>query len=313
LLQITQRGLKEGLFLAWTLGKIIFPITIAVTILQHTPLLPWFIDLVAPLMKLLGLPGEAAMPLVLGNALNLYAGIGAIVSFEFTVKEVFIMAMMLSFSHNLFIESALASRVGVSWWLISSIRIALAIISAVVINLLWSGGSELAQYGLISAPQEQFNTWFAIGLHGLKTATIAVIQLSLVILPLMIVMQFLRELGWLTRLSNRFAPFTRFLGMKENTSFTLVTGLTIGLAFGAGVMIQAVEEDGVSRKDMMLALIFLVTCHAVVEDTVVFIPLGIPVWPLLVTRLTLAIVLTWFVSLGFRVVEKRRRDVKYEY
>lgn len=89
--------------------------------------------------------------------------------------------------------------------------------------------------------------------------------------------------------------------------------MTIGLAFGAGVMIQAVEEDGVSRKDMMLALIFLVTCHAVVEDTVVFIPLGIPVWPLLVTRLTLAIVLTWFVSLGFRVVEKRRRDVKYEY
>src|SRR5699024_12500525 len=66
--------------LAWTLGKIVFPITIAVTILQYTPILPWFIDVVAPLMGLIGLPGEAAMPLVLGNALNLYAAIGAIVS-----------------------------------------------------------------------------------------------------------------------------------------------------------------------------------------------------------------------------------------
>ncbi len=313
LLQIAKRGLKEGLSLGWTLGKIIFPITIAVTILQYTPVLPWLIELVAPLMKVLGLPGEAAMPLILGNALNLYAAIGAIVSFEFTVKEVFIMAMMLSFSHNLFIESALAHRVGVSWWLISSLRISLAIVSALVINFFWNGGSELAQYGLISASEESFDTWWQIALHGVETASIAVFQLLLIIVPLMLIMQFLRELGWLDRLSQWFAPFTRMLGMKENTSFTLVTGLTIGLAFGAGVMIQAVEEDGVSRKDMLLALIFLVTCHAVVEDTVVFIPLGIPVWPLLVIRLTLAIILTWAVALGFRFVEKRRREIEYEY
>jgi len=313
LLAISKRGFHEGLSLAWTLGKIVFPITVAVTILQYTPIFPWLIDFVAPLMGLIGLPGEAAMPLVLGNALNLYAAIGAIVSFEFTVKEVFIMAMMLSFSHNLFIESALASRVGVSWWLISGIRIALALISAITINLVWQGGSDMAQYGLISSPAVELETWSAIILYGVKTATIAVIQLSLIILPLMIAMQFFRELGWMSAMSNLLAPFTRFLGMKENTSFTMVTGLTIGLAFGAGVMIQAVEEDGVTKKDMMLALIFLVTCHAVIEDTVVFIPLGIPVWPLLLIRFTLAVLLTLLVSFGFKLVEKRRRNIQYEH
>src|SRR5699024_6035393 len=175
------------------------------------------------------------------------------------------------------------------------------------------GGSELAQYGLISGPTVELETWTAIILHGLKTATIAVIQLSLVILPLMIVMQFFRELGWMTALSNKFAPFTKFLGMRENTSFTMVTGLTIGLAFGAGVMIQAVEEDGVTKQDMMLALIFLVTCHAVVEDTVIFIPLGIPVWPLLLIRFTLAVILTLLVSFGFESVENTRRNIQYEH
>lgn len=313
MINIIKRGLKHGLHLSWTLGKIVFPITIAVTVLQYTPILPWFIDLVAPLMGLIGLPGEAAMPLVLGNALNLYAAIGAIVSFEFTVKEVFIMAMMLSFSHNLFIESAVASRVGVSWWLISSIRVALALISAIIINLVWSGGSETAQYGLIATSNVELESWGAIILHGVKTAAIAVMQLSLVILPLMIVMQFLRELGWLTYLSKAFAPFTRLLGMKENTSFTFVTGITIGLAFGAGVMIQAVEEDGVSRKDMMLALIFLVTCHAVIEDTVIFIPLGIPVWPLLLIRFTLAVILTMSVAFVWNQVEKRSEKTTYEH
>lgn len=311
---IFKKGVKEGLKVTWSLGKIVFPVTIIVTILQYTKILPWFIKIIAPFMGLIGLPGEAAMPLVLGNALNLYAAIGAIVSFEFTVKEVFIMAIMLSFSHNLFIESALASRVGVNWWFITALRISLAIIAAVMVNLLWPGGSEMAQYGLISSSEVVLTSWQAIIIHGLKTATLAVLQLSFIVIPLMIIMQYLRDLGWLTVISDKFAPFTRFLGMKENTSFTLVTGLTIGLAFGAGVMIQAVQEDGVSKKDMMLALIFLVTCHAVIEDTVVFIPLGIPVWPLLVIRFTTAVALTLFASYVWNRVEKRREgELKNEY
>src|SRR5699024_12582942 len=121
-------------------------------------------------MKLIGLSGETAIPLVLGNALNLYAGIAAIISFDFTVKEVFIMAMMLSFSHNLFIESALASRVGVSWWFISGLRIALAILAAIFINLLWPSGSEMAQYGLISTSEVTLASWSSIVLHSLQTA-----------------------------------------------------------------------------------------------------------------------------------------------
>ncbi|QKY69912.1 nucleoside recognition domain-containing protein [Lentibacillus sp. CBA3610] len=304
---ILQRGLQQGLQVAWSLGKIIFPITLIVTILQYTPVLPWIIDQIRPLMGLLGLSGEAAVPLVLGNALNLYAGIAAIVSFEFTVKEVFILAVMLSFSHNLFIESAVASKVGVSWWLISGIRISLALLSAIVINLMWNGGGEAAQYGFISSSDVVLNGWEEIFLHGLQTAFAAIIQLALIVIPLMIAMQFFREKGWLTRISDKLGPFTRMLGMEKNTSMTLVAGLTIGLAYGAGLMIQAVKEDGVSRRDMYLALIFLVSCHAVVEDTLIFIPLGIPVWPLLVIRLVTAILLTMTVAFVWKRVENRKR------
>ena len=64
-------------------------------------------------MALLGLSGEAAIPLVLGNFLNLYASIGAILTFELSVKEIFIFAVMLSFSHNLLFESAVLKKVGV--------------------------------------------------------------------------------------------------------------------------------------------------------------------------------------------------------
>src|SRR5699024_1965239 len=99
----------------------------------------------------------------------------------------------------------------------------------------------------------------------------------------------------------------KLLGMRENTSFTLVTGMTIGLAFGAGVMIQAVEEDGVSIPEMTLALLCLVTCHGVVEDTVIFMPLGIRVWPLFAVRFLAAVILTIAVFFVWNKVEKKKR------
>ncbi|GAB3057095.1 nucleoside recognition domain-containing protein [Virgibacillus ainsalahensis] len=305
---ILGRGLQQGLNTTWSLGKIIFPITLLVTILQFTPVLPWIIEKLTPVMGMIGLSGEAAVPLVLGNTLNLYAGIAAIVSFEFTVKEVFIMAVMLSFSHNLFIESAVASKVGVKWWLIVGIRVGLAMLSAFVINLAWNGGAEQAQYGFISSQDAVPAGWGEIIFQGVQTALIAVIQLGFIVIPLMIIMQFLREKGWLNSFSSKLAPCMRVLGMEKNTSMTMVAGLTIGLAYGAGLMIQAVKEDGVSKKDMYLALIFLVSCHAVVEDTLVFIPLGIPVWPLLVIRLTTAILLTMVVGFIWNRSENKKRE-----
>lgn len=308
-----QRGLKVGLGLTWTLGKVIFPITIIVTILKHTPVMPWVIDLISPLMSLIGLSGDAAIPLVIGNFLNLYASIGAILTLDLTVKEVFILAVMLSFSHNLFIESTVAAKVGIKIWVILLVRIGLALFSAIMINLLWNGGSEQAQYGLITQSEEVITGWGNIVLSGLQTATIGVFQLALIVVPLMIGIQFMREWGWMNKFSKWMAPITRSLGMKENTSMTLVAGLTIGLAYGAGVMIQAVKDDNVSKKDMYLAFIFLISCHAVVEDTLIFIPLGIPVWPLLAIRVVTAVLLTIVVAAVWKRLEVKRKETSYDY
>lgn len=311
------RSLKEGTIVGlkttWLLGKIIFPVTLIVGILQYTPVLPWIIQLIAPVMKIFGLSGDAAIPLVLGNFLNLYAGIGAILTLDLTVKEVFIIAIMLSFSHNLLVESSIAYRVGVKLWIMLSVRIGLAIVSAIVINLVWKGGSELAKYGLISSTESEVTGVGAIFWDALQKAGIGVFQLALIVIPMMIVIQFLKDLKWLEVFSKWMAPMTRALGMKENTSTTMAAGLLFGLAYGAGVMIQAVHEDGVEKKDLTLAFIFLVACHAVVEDTLIFVPLGIPVLPLLLIRLITAIILTLIVAYIWRRMELvKRKEASYE-
>jgi len=302
-----KKGLMVGINTTWTLGKVIFPVTVLVTILQHTPLLNWIIEFIAPFMKWIGLSGDAAIPLVLGNLLNLYASIGAILTLELTVKEVFILAVMLSFSHNLLVESSVAAKVGVSLAMTVAVRIGLAIVSAFLINVFWQGGSEIAQYGLVPPASESLTSWGAILLSGVEKALLGVFQLAAIVIPLMVGIQILKDLKWLDTFSRWMAPVTRLLGMKENTSMTLAAGLLFGLALGAGVMIQAVKEDNVSKKDLTLAFIFLVSCHAVVEDTLLFVPLGIPVLPLLLIRLVTAIVLTMIVSLIWSRIEQTSR------
>ena len=296
LLSSIKKGFLVGLKTTWTLGKIIFPVTLMVAVLQYTPVLPWMIKLLTPAMKLIGLSGDAAIPLVLGNFLNLYAGIGAILSLDFSVKEVFILAVMMSFSHNLLIESGVAMKAGVKLWVILTTRLGLAFISAAVINLVWHGGGEPAKYGLIEGQTQSASSFAEILLQGLEKAGLGILQLAIIVIPLMLVIQILKDLEWLQKFSKVMGPMTRSLGMKENTSTTMAAGLIFGLAYGAGVMIQAVQEDGVSKKDITLAFILLVACHAVIEDTLIFVPLGIPVWPLFIIRLGVAIMLTLIVG-----------------
>lgn len=310
-----KKGVFSGFHTTWLLGKIIFPVTFIVTVLGFTPVLQKIVDFIAPIMRLFGLPGEAAVPLVLGNFLNLYAGIGGILSLELTVKEVFIIAVMLSFSHNLLIESGVAIKVGVKLWVVLVVRIGLAMISAIIINLVWSGGGEVAKYGFAQLENKQADGVGEILLVATEKAALGVFQLALVVIPLMIMIQIMKDLKWMDYISKKMGPVTRALGMNENASFTLLSGLVFGLAMGAGVMIQAVREDGVSKKDATLAIIFLVSCHAVVEDTVIFIPLGIPVLPLLIIRLLVAVLLTIVVAFVWKRVEATNRkeaEIPYE-
>lgn len=263
-------------------------------------------------MGLIGLSGEAAIPLVLGYVLNLYAAIGAILTLDLTVKEVFILAVMISFAHNIFVETSVAAKVGVKVWIVLVVRFSLSIFSAFVISKIWNGGNELAKYGLVSQAEEHLTSWWSISLNAFETAGVGIVQLAMIVLPLMVGIQILKDLKWLDIFSKWMSPFTRILGIKENTSMTLAAGILFGLAYGAGVMIQAAKEDHVEKKDLTLAMIFLVSCHAVVEDTLIFIPLGIPVWPLLVIRLAIAIILTIFISkIWTRIKHENRKEATY--
>ncbi|WP_243638088.1 nucleoside recognition domain-containing protein [Rubrobacter taiwanensis] len=285
-------GLRNGLWTAWVLGKIIFPVTLAVTALQYTPAFDVLLSGLRPVMAPLGLPEEAAIPLLLGNLVNLYAAIGAMLSLELTVKQVFILAVMLSFSHMLPGEGAICRRAGGSFLLITALRLGLAVLSAAVINLVWRGGKERAAYSISPPAQAEPSGTGEILLHALQAAAYGVLGLAAIVVPIMLLIQILRDLRFLDWFAARMQPLMSPLGLAPRASVTMASGLIFGLAFGAGVILQQAREQRFTRREITLILVFLATCHAVVEDTLIFVPLGVDVLWLLLIRLAAAVALT---------------------
>ena len=129
------RGLQNGIKTLWILSKVLVPVYLLVTLISMTPLINWISYIFKPLMFLFGLPGEAAIVLVIGNTLNLYAALGAIASLSLTIKQITILAVMLGFSHSMIVETAIFKRLKVSAVRIVGLRLGLSLLSGLLLNL----------------------------------------------------------------------------------------------------------------------------------------------------------------------------------
>lgn len=133
--RIFRRGLINGLKITLDLAKAIIPVYFIITFLKYTVFFDWVSKWCQGFMGYLGLPGQAAVPFVLGNALNLYPAIGAIDALSLTGKQITIIAVMLLFSHSLFLELAVTHKAGVKVLPVLFLRLSLAIAAAMLLNL----------------------------------------------------------------------------------------------------------------------------------------------------------------------------------
>ncbi|WP_040354400.1 nucleoside recognition domain-containing protein [Schnuerera ultunensis] len=129
----------------------------------------------------------------------------------------------------------------------------------------------------------------------------SILNMAIIIIPLMIIMEILKDLNILEIISKRLKPISNFFNISNDSVFPLLIGLIFGLAYGAGIIIESAEEKDLSKKDLYVLIIFLVACHAIFEDTLIFATVGANLWLLFITRLTVATITAYFAS---KVIEK---------
>lgn len=118
-----KRGLKSGTSTMLSLLKFMVPVYIAVQILSASGILQIIADFFSPVMSIFGLPGEASLTILIGYFVSMSGSLGTIAAFELTAVQATTLAIMVSTAHNLFAESAIIKRMGISALLSSFVRI----------------------------------------------------------------------------------------------------------------------------------------------------------------------------------------------
>jgi spore maturation protein SpmB len=103
-------------------------------------------------------------------------------------------------------------------------------------------------------------------------------------------MKILKKTGALDRLNNFLKPGLEYLGMSKNAAILPIIGLTLGLAYGGGLIVKEAKTKVISKKDAFLSLSFMGLSHSLIEDTLLTIAIGASIFGILIGRVIFTII-----------------------
>jgi hypothetical protein len=129
-------GVKAGLQTFWELARVMIPAYGVTLVLERLGVIQWLAHLARPLMSLLGLPGDAAVPLMVGYVLNIYAAVGAMQALHLSAQQITVLAIAILIGHNLLVEGAVLHKAGMNGFAFGALRVVAGLAAAAVANLL---------------------------------------------------------------------------------------------------------------------------------------------------------------------------------
>ena len=131
---------------------------------------------------------------------------------------------------------------------------------------------------------------------SLKGAMLLSLKLLFIIVPLVVFYEFLKQITFFKKGGRALDYLMGKVGLSSKAAIPLFTGIFLGIAYGAGIIIQEAREGSLGKGEIFLLGLFLATCHAVVEDTLIFVVIGGNGLWILGPRIFLALTFTFLLS-----------------
>ncbi len=276
-----KASLQISLKTAWIIIKLILPIYILADVLFYYNVLSHVAFLFEPITALLDLPIESALAIISGMFLNLYAAIAFAAPLDLTPKEWTILAIYLGICHSLIVEGAIVKKLGFSLFYSYSLRIVTGLLVGYLSTFLPNSFfSDVIVTQTIKT--KQYASVIALLQNSLYEATILTCEIILLITALIFIMDFIKSL-----------PFIKNSKKNVSKGFSLGVGVFLGITYGAGILIQEAQSNSMSRSDLFYVTTFLLICHAIIEDTLLFAIFGANITLIIVIRTLAAIIIAW--------------------
>lgn len=277
----------------WWLLKIIIPTSLFVSLLNYFGVITWISGYLTPVFSIIGLPGESSIVFISSLFLPLYAPIAIIATLPLSMREITILALMCLISHNLIVESAIQKKTGTPFFVMYSVRLLASFAGAYLLNLTLPvniGGSHQLTEALVHPDLISMLS------HWIISAGWLMLKIALIVTGLMMLQNILKSFNILTYLSKTFAPLMQFFGLSRESSFLWFVAQILGLTYGSAVIIDQVEQNEVSKADANLLNYHIAINHSLLEDTLLFVAIGVPVLWITAPRLLLAMIAVWAVK-----------------
>lgn len=299
------QGFRKGARTWWWLVKMMIPITLAVALLQWCGAIAVISEWLTPMFSHIGLTGEGVLVFVTGVLASIYASIGVMGTLDMDFRSATILAVMILVAHNLIIESVIQRKAGSSLWGITLLRIVAALVVAYLLNMVLPAdftGSLLIERAGAAAPLTDFMSIESLRqiLTNWAVANGRLLPLMFgMIIGLNILQQLLHEFRLIHYLVIPLRPLMRLFGLSDNCAFLWAVLNSLGLAYGGSVMISEVEQGRISAREARDLNRHAAMSHSLLEDTLLYLTIGIGLFWLVVPRLVLTITVVW----GGRLIE----------
>ena len=264
------------------------PVSFFVMLLSWFNILPYLSSFAAPLFTYLGLPGDAALVFVTSIFTNIYTVIALIANLDFTTRECVILAVMCLISHNFVVETLVLKKSGSSAVTMVVLRVAASFVAAIALNLLMPDLQGRIMYE--SVAELGFTDTLVQWLKGSLFLSLKIVCL---ISLLMIIQRLLDEFGVLKILAALLGPLMNLFGLSRAVSFLWLVGNTLGLAYGAAIIMDYAQNGKLKPKEANLLNYHLAVSHSQLEDPLLFAVIGLPLFWLIIPRIILAIIVVW--------------------
>mgnify|MGYP001459391567 CR=1 FL=1 len=288
LLNITQETSK----IFWVLFKVILPVVIIIRILELIGAITYLAKFLEPLTGFIGIDGSLGLVWMAAILVNIYAGMAAFASlqaiFDYSVAETTILGLIILIAHSLPIEVAIARQSRVSAIFNLLFRFINAVIAGKILNFIF------VKYDLLSEPN---NSILKIPNDAITNFEWVILQfhnffiIFIIIFSIITTINILKFIGFWQIIIDFLKVPLSYLGMSEKVANIILIGLTLGISFGGGFLIEESKKNNISKKDILLSLSFLSLCHSIIEDTILILLLGSHISGILFFRMLYTIII----------------------
>lgn len=274
-----RETLQTALQSAWIIIKLVIPIYIIADILYYYNALEKISFIFEPFTSILGLPAEAALSIISGVFLNLYAAVAFAAPLDMTPQQWSVLAVFLGVCHSLIVENVIMKKIGIGNIYSYSLRILGGVSIAYATTLMpesWFH-STITSSTFVEKHYDSFADLITSSLQGAVSLTI---KIMLLITLLIFVMDWIKS-----------RPFVQNSAKNVSKGFAIIVGIILGITYGAGVLIKEKQSGQLSKNDIFYIGTFLMICHAIIEDTLLFAIFGADVAMTIAIRTLSAIVI----------------------